>query len=95
MNQQPPMHQLAVLSTGWGAFFHLAPDGVHHNPFLFAADHCIFILFLVLGHFSPGPDLPPCSLSYLLSPTPTFVPYLLSPTDIATLIISYVIDLAT
>ncbi len=54
-----------------------------------------FLFFLVLGHFPPGPDLPPCSLSYLLNPAPTFVPYLLSPTDIATLITSYAIDLAT
>jgi len=90
------MHQLAVLSTRWGAFFHLVPDGVHYSPFLFAADHCAFFsFFLVIGLFSPGPDLPPCSLSYLLSVAPTFVPYLLSPTNIATLITSYVIDLAT
>jgi hypothetical protein len=39
------MHQLVVLSIGWAAFFHLAPDGVHHSPFLFADDHCIFIFF--------------------------------------------------
>jgi hypothetical protein len=32
MNQQPPMHQLAVLFTGWVVFFHLAPNGVHHSP---------------------------------------------------------------
>jgi hypothetical protein len=50
VNQQPPMHQLAILSTGWVAFFHSAPDGVHLSPFLFAADHCTF--FLVLGRFS-------------------------------------------
>jgi len=45
VNQQPPMHQLAILSTGWGAFFHLALDGVHHNPFIFVADHCTFFFF--------------------------------------------------
>jgi hypothetical protein len=45
MNQQPPMHQLAVLSTGWGAFFHLVLDGVHHSPFLFAVDHYTFFFF--------------------------------------------------
>ncbi len=50
VNQQPPMHQLAVLSTGCLAFFHSAPDGVHDSPFLLAADHCTF--FLVLGRFS-------------------------------------------
>jgi hypothetical protein len=45
VNQQPPMHQVAVLSTGWAAFFHSAPDGVHHSPFFFAADHYTFFLF--------------------------------------------------
>jgi len=45
------MHQLAVLSTGWVAFFHSAPDGVHLNPFLFVADHCTFF-FWVIGRFS-------------------------------------------
>jgi len=35
------------------------------SNFLFVVDHCTFFLFfLVLGHFSLGPDLPPCSLSY-------------------------------
>jgi hypothetical protein len=43
------MHQLAVLSTGCLAFFHLAPDGVHDSPFLFATDHCTFFFwFLVI-----------------------------------------------
>ncbi len=68
VNQQPPMHQLAVLFTGCLAFFHLAPDGVHRSPFLFAADHCTFFyfFFFVLGRFSwtwPHTYLP-CSLSY-------------------------------
>jgi hypothetical protein len=45
VNQQPPMHQLAVLSTGWAAFFHSVPDGVHHSPFLFVVDHCTFFFF--------------------------------------------------
>ncbi len=35
VNQQPPMDQLAVLSTGCLAFFHSAPDGVHNSSFLF------------------------------------------------------------
>jgi hypothetical protein len=39
VNQQPPMHQLAILSSGWAAFFHSTPDGVHHNLFLFPANH--------------------------------------------------------
>ncbi len=48
VNQQPPMHQLAVLSTGCLAFFHSAPDGVHDSPFLFAADHCTFFFWFVV-----------------------------------------------
>ncbi len=99
MNQQPLMHQLGVLSTGCLAFFHSAPDGVHHSPFLFAADHCtfFFLFFLILGRFS-GPDLTHTYLVHfptLISIAPTLVPYLLSPTDTATLITSYHIDLAT
>jgi hypothetical protein len=39
------MHQLAVRSTGWVAFFHSVPDGVHHSPFLFAAEHCICLFY--------------------------------------------------
>jgi len=42
VNQQPPMHQLAVLSTGWAAFFHTTSSGVHHNPFLFAIANFFF-----------------------------------------------------
>jgi hypothetical protein len=45
------MHQLAVLSTGWAAFFHSTPDGVHQSPSLFAADHCTFFFWFVLDHF--------------------------------------------
>jgi hypothetical protein len=47
VNQQPSMHQFAILSTGWAAFFHSALDGVHHSPFLFVVEHCIF--FLIFG----------------------------------------------
>jgi len=47
VNQQPPMHQLAVLFTEWAAFFHSAPDGVHHSPFLFAAHHYNFLFYFV------------------------------------------------
>ncbi len=96
VNQQPPMHQLAVLSTGCLAFFHLAPDGVHDSPFLFAANHCTF--FFGSWSFFPGPDLThsyPVHFSTFISTAPTLVPYLLSPTDTATLITSYPIDLAT
>jgi len=100
VNQQPPMHQLAVLSTGCLAFFHSAPDGVHRSPFLFAADHCTFFLFffLFLAVF-PGPDLTPaylpCSLSYLHKYCTNFDTLFNIPTDTATLITSYPTDLAT
>jgi hypothetical protein len=50
VNQQPPMHQLAVLSTRWAAFFHSAPDEVHHSPFIFATDH--FTFFFVFFSFA-------------------------------------------
>ncbi len=97
MNQQPPMHQLAILSIEWDVFFHLAPYGVHHSPFFFAINHYTFFnFFLVVGHFSPWPNL---THSYLVEfPTfintaPTLVPYLLSLIDLATLIASYPIDL--
>jgi hypothetical protein len=82
VNQQPPMHQLVVLSTGWVAFFHSAPDGVHLSPFLYAADHCIFFsffFFLFLAVF-PGPDLTytyPAHFPSLINIAPTLVPYLL------------------
>jgi hypothetical protein len=88
---------LAVLSTGCLAFFHSAPDGVHDSPFLFAADHCTFFFFGSWSFF-PGPDLTytyPAHFSTFISTAPTLVPYLLSPTDTATLITSYPIDLAT
>jgi hypothetical protein len=55
-----------------------------------------FFSFLVLDRFSPGPDLThnyPTHFPTLISTAPTLVPYLLSPTDIATLIINYLIDL--
>jgi hypothetical protein len=90
------MDQLAVLSTGCLAFFHSAPDGVHDSPFLFAADHCTF--FFGSWSFFPGPDLTHSYLAHFstfISIAPTLVPYLLSLTDTATLIISYPIDLAT
>jgi hypothetical protein len=93
------MHQLAVLSTGWATFFHSMPDGVHHSLSFFATDHYIFLKFSfwLCGHFSPGPDLTPSYPAHfptLISIAPTLVPYLLSPTDISTLITSYPIDLA-
>ncbi len=56
VNQQPPMNQLAVLSTGWAAFFHSLLDVVHHSSFLFlfAADHYIFIFILGSSSFFPS-----------------------------------------
>jgi len=98
VNQHPPMHQLVVLSTGWVAFFHSAPDGVHHSQFLFDVDHCTFFFFFFLFFaIFPGPDLThnyPAHFPTLISIAPTLVPYLLSPIDIATLITSYPTDLA-
>jgi len=97
VNQQPPMHQLAVLSTGWAAFFHSAPDGVHHNPFFFWLLIIVFFYFIwFVTVFSPGPDLTHSYLVHfptLVSITPTLVPYLLSPTNIATLLITYLTNL--
>jgi hypothetical protein len=48
VNQQPPMHQLVILSIGWAAFFHSVSNGVHHTPFLCIADHCSFFFFFGL-----------------------------------------------
>jgi hypothetical protein len=92
------MHQLAVLSTGWAAFFHSAPDGVYQSPFFSTADHCTFFFFLVLVRFFPGPDLThsyPAHFLTFISIAPTLVSYSLFSTDIATLITNYPIDLAT
>jgi hypothetical protein len=87
------MHQSVVLSTGWAMFFHSAPNAVHHSPFFFFVDHCTFLFFLFLVVF-------PLDLTYhrvcfptFISTAPTLVPYLLSPTDIATLITNYLINL--
>jgi len=86
------MHQLVILSIGWAVFFHSMLDGVHHNPFLLL----FIIVFLFCGHFSLGPDLTFNYLAHfptLISIAPILVPYLLSLTNIATLITSYIIDL--
>ncbi len=99
VNQQPPMHQLAILSTRWVAFFHSALDGVHHSPFLFVVDHCIFFIFIFLFLvIFPRPDLThnyPTHFPTLISIAPSLVPYLLSPTHTTTIITSYPTDLAT
>jgi len=99
VNQQSPMQQLVVLSFGWATFFHSTQDGVHQSPFPFATSHCIFFHFhFVLSRFSPVPNLTHSYLIHLLtfiSITPTLVPYLLFPTNIAILITNYPIDLAT
>jgi len=57
-----------------------------------------YFFFLFCDHFSLGPDLTFNYLAHfptLINIAPTLVPYLLSLTDIATLITSYIIDLAT
>jgi hypothetical protein len=80
------------------AFFHSAPDEVHHSPFIFATDHCAFFLFFLCGRFSREPDLTPNYPTHFptfISSAPTLVPYLLSPTNITTLITNYFIDLVT
>jgi hypothetical protein len=51
VNQQPPMHQLVVLSIGWVAFFHSAPNGVHHNPFFLLLTTIPFSFFWFLVVF--------------------------------------------
>ncbi len=78
VNQQPPMHQLAVLSTGWAAYFHLVSDGVHHSPFIFAADQCTFFFLVFSLLFFPGPDFTHSYLAHLLTLiniVQTLVPY--------------------
>jgi hypothetical protein len=57
----------------------------------------VFLFFLCI-RFSPGPDPIPSYPAHFLthiSTAPTLIPYLLSPIDIAALIISYPTDLAT
>jgi hypothetical protein len=98
VNQQPPMHQLAVLSTGWAAFFHSAPDEVHQSQFLFAADHCSFSFFFgFLAVFPLDLTCHPAHSPTPISTTPTLVPHVLSPTDIATsiLYINYIYKFTT
>jgi hypothetical protein len=67
------------------------------------SSQCFFLLltivffFWVIGHFSRGPNLTHnyhAHFPTLIKIAPTLVPYLLSPTDIATLITSHRIDLA-
>jgi len=83
------MHQLAILSTGWAVGFHSMPDGVHHSPFLFATDQCIFILFFwFLAIFPLDLTCHPVHFPTLISTTSTLVPYLLSPIDLATLLVT-------
>ncbi len=101
------MHQLAVLSTGWVAFFHSAPDGVYDSPFLFAADHCTFFFFVLArfsldltSHIATLLTFLPCSLFYLatvLTTYPTNLATVLTtyPTNLATVLITYPTNLAT
>jgi hypothetical protein len=67
VNWQPPMHQLAVLSTGWAVFFHSTSDWVHHTPFLFIADCHTFFFPFVLDFFF-------LDLTSHIATLPTFLP---------------------
>jgi hypothetical protein len=74
------MPKLAVLSTGWAAFFHSTSNEVHHSLFLllFLVDHCTFFLGFVLDYFFPGPDFThryPTHLPTIIRILPTLVPY--------------------
>ncbi len=93
------MHQLAILSTGWVAFFHSVLNGVHCNPFLFTTDHYFFFLFgFIFCCFFFRLDFTHSYLFHLptlINIVPTLVPYKLSITDITTLISSYPTDLTT
>jgi hypothetical protein len=87
------------MSTGWATFLHSVLDGVNHNPFLFYADQCTYLnfFFLVFGCFSLRPNLTHRYVTHLLTfinTAPTLVPYL-SPTGIAILITSYLINPTT
>jgi hypothetical protein len=89
VNQQPPMHQLAVLFTGWGAFLIWCQMGFIPIHF-FSPLIIVFYLFLfVFYHFFSGPDL---THSY-----PTHLPIFISIelTDLVVILTTYPTDLAT
>ncbi len=46
-----------VLYTGWAAFLHSAPDGVHHRPYFFCCWAVLSFFFFFFGCFFSGPDL--------------------------------------
>jgi hypothetical protein len=78
VNQQPPMHQFSVLSTGWAAFFIGRQMGASQSN-CFCCWPLYFYLFIAfLGRFFSGPDLtdsyPPHFLT-LINIVPTLVPY--------------------
>jgi hypothetical protein len=96
VNHQPPMHQLAVLSTGWVGIFSFGVGWGSSQSISF----CCWPLYFFFGSwlFFPGPDLTHSYLAHfftLIGIATTLVPYLLSPTDTTTLITNYPIDLAT
>ncbi len=99
MNQKPSMHQLPVLFTGWAVFFHWAPNGVHTvHFFLLLTTVFLFYFIFCSWPFSFGLDLTHSYSTHLpifISIAPTLTPYLLSLTDIVTLMTNYPIDLAT
>jgi len=79
-----------------GCFSSVVKWGSSHSPFFLL--HFLFLFFLFCNHFPSGPNLTPsypAQSPTFISTAPTLVPYLLSSTDIATLITSYPIDLAT
>ncbi len=84
---------LVGCSVHWmGCVFSFDARWGSYNPFLFYADH--YICFLILGRFPLGIDLTHCYPTHFPTPistAPILVPYLLSPTYIATLILIIVL----
>jgi hypothetical protein len=86
-------------SVHWmGCVFSFGARWGSSQSFFLLLTTVLFFSFLLYGCFPPGPDLTPSYPAHFptfISTAPTLVPYLLSPTDIATLITSYPIDLPT
>ncbi len=98
MNQQPPMHQLAIPLDGLRFFIWCQMGFIIVHFFLLLTIVFIYLFIWFLAIFSLGLDLThsyPAHFPTIISIARTLVPYLLSPTDIATLITNYPIDLTT